>query len=77
MISQDRHEIFLVIAKYDKDYVKYLNTGKYHDGLFMTMHEFGPFKPEEEEHMRKLGAYLLAFTSQLLHEANQGNPCRW
>lgn len=77
MITQDRHEVYLVIAEYDDKYVQYLNTGVYNDRVFMTMHEFGPFEPQSEGHMKLLGSYIQAFTSKLLENARQGNPFRW
>ncbi|OJD24314.1 hypothetical protein ACJ73_04327 [Blastomyces percursus] len=47
MISQDCHEIYLIIATYDNDYVAYLQ-GKLEarsHGPFLLMHQIRPFTP--------------------------------
>ncbi|KMP04293.1 hypothetical protein CIHG_05051 [Coccidioides immitis H538.4] len=44
LLAQDRHEIFIVMADYDAEYVEYLTsperTADYNS--FLTMNEFGP-----------------------------------
>ena len=64
LISQDRHEIYLVIAEYGSDYVKYLNDETPDDSAlpFMTMNEFGPWDVTHSNRMKQLGEILLAFT---------------
>lgn len=77
MISQDCHEVYIIIAEYDNDYIEYLKTGKHHDRVFMTMHEFGPFEPTSVNHMKFLGLYFQSFTLNLLKKAHKGDLFRW
>ncbi|KAK2797828.1 hypothetical protein FQN50_009072, partial [Emmonsiellopsis sp. PD_5] len=67
MISQDRHEIYLIIATYNNDYVAYLQ-GEWEDrdsDPFLIMHEIGPFSPTAERHMEHLGRIIAALSRQL------------
>ncbi|EEH11399.1 conserved hypothetical protein [Histoplasma capsulatum G186AR] len=78
MISQDRHEIYIIIATYTKEYVAYLQgdwDGS--SGPFLTMHQIGPFIPNAERHMERLGRIIAALSRQLVHQAKNGNPCHW
>ncbi|KAJ5963587.1 uncharacterized protein N7479_003463 [Penicillium vulpinum] len=73
-ISQDRHEVFVTVAKYDKKYLEYLNnprpsSDEDEDGdenkenlSFLTMHQFGPWNTLDRSHIRELGPILLAIT---------------
>jgi hypothetical protein len=44
LISQDRHEVYLTFAAFDRDYVGYV-TGKAEAKVdtLLRMHQFGPF----------------------------------
>ncbi|KAI9037509.1 zinc finger MYND domain-containing protein [Aspergillus affinis] len=61
-MSQNRHEIFFTIAKYDSGYVSYLKKKPADDQppSFLTMHQYGPWNTENAGHMKKLGPILLA-----------------
>ena len=72
-MSQDRHQIFLTFATYDKNYVDYVSgnltaevgqSKESGSNPFLKMNEFGPFNTTIESHMRCLGYYILAFTLQ-------------
>ncbi|KAL4786895.1 hypothetical protein BJX76DRAFT_320055 [Aspergillus varians] len=73
-VSQDRHEIFLTVAEYDGDYVKYLNDKHHHSDApsFMTMHCFGPWDTREPGHMRMLGPILLGISLRADDEERAG-----
>ncbi|KAL4954515.1 hypothetical protein BDW69DRAFT_205141 [Aspergillus filifer] len=59
-ISQDRHQIFILVPEYNSDYVAYLNDPSQDSDTFMTVHEFGPFDIREHGHMKQLGPILFA-----------------
>ncbi|PLB55575.1 hypothetical protein P170DRAFT_484535 [Aspergillus steynii IBT 23096] len=62
-VSQDRHEIFITFAEYDKEYIKYLNDDSDTDDLhFLTLHQFGPWNTTSPARMRDLGKFLLAIS---------------
>lgn len=79
MICQDRHEIYVIIATYGWEYLKYIKDGTEPDDgrSFLTMHEFGPFLPTYKGNMERLGSVVVALTQQLERLANDGHPCRW
>ncbi|KAI1938269.1 hypothetical protein LOZ57_006438 [Ophidiomyces ophidiicola] len=79
MISQDRHEIYVIVATYSQKYVDYITqvTTATDDYSFMTMTEYGPFVPDKKGHMQRLGSVLLALTQRLEERALAGFPCRW
>ncbi|KAL7657885.1 hypothetical protein ACMYSQ_004027 [Aspergillus niger] len=64
LVAQDRHEIYLIVAQYHVDYVKYLTDSKHssESPSFMTMHMFGPWDTLELSHMKNLGPILLAIS---------------
>ncbi|KIX04749.1 uncharacterized protein Z518_05619 [Rhinocladiella mackenziei CBS 650.93] len=73
LVSQDRHQIFLTFATFDKSYVAYVSgnlkakvrqSNGSDSNPFLKMNEFGPFDTKSESHMRCLGYYILAFTLQ-------------
>ncbi|KAL4966498.1 uncharacterized protein BDV14DRAFT_198953 [Aspergillus stella-maris] len=59
-ISQDRHQIFILVPEYNSDYVAYLNDPSQDSDAFMTIREYGPFDIREHSHMRELGKILFA-----------------
>ncbi|OJD21249.1 hypothetical protein ACJ73_07409 [Blastomyces percursus] len=79
MITQDRHEIYLIIATYDENYVAYLQEKPLAKGAdsFLQMHQIGPFTPTAEGHMERLGRIIVALTRQLVNQAKKGRPCFW
>ena len=72
LISQDRGEIFLTFASFDKPYVAYIqgrSTPQHGEPeSFLRMHEFGPFNTSVADHMRELGYITLAFALQASHQ---------
>ncbi|KAL4792664.1 hypothetical protein BDV19DRAFT_368231 [Aspergillus venezuelensis] len=59
-ISQDRHQIFIIVPQYNNDYVAYLNDPNQDSDAFMTVHEYGPFDIRERSHMKQLGKIVFA-----------------
>jgi hypothetical protein len=68
-VSQDRHEVYLTFATFDKDYVEYVSRNldaevgpseESNSGPFLRMNEFGPFDTTNKSHMKCLGYYVLA-----------------
>ncbi|KAJ5587728.1 uncharacterized protein N7459_003493 [Penicillium hispanicum] len=74
-ISQDRHEIYLTVAEYDDDYIRYLTDERKSTKAFsfLTMHEFGPWSTQDASHMRELGPILLAISLR----AEAGQRSNW
>ena len=73
LVSQDRHEVFLTLATFNKDYVEYVlgnlnaevkSSKGSTSGPFLRMNEVGPFITTNKSHMKCLGYYVLAFTLQ-------------
>lgn len=67
LISQDCFEIYLTVASYGSDYVKYLQGDEQAtlgEPSFMIMKQYGPWSTKNYEHMDQLGALILAFTLQ-------------
>ncbi|GAA88048.1 hypothetical protein AKAW_06162 [Aspergillus luchuensis IFO 4308] len=62
IISQDRQEIYISVAKYDDNYIAYLQTRNNQSNPFMTMHQFGPWNTHSAAAMRELGPILLAIS---------------
>ncbi|OGM46074.1 hypothetical protein ABOM_005662 [Aspergillus bombycis] len=64
IVSQDRHEIFLTVAKYGDEYIRYLSDKNDQGGSnsFMTMHQFGPWNTLDVASMKLLGPILLAIS---------------
>ncbi|KAL4937073.1 hypothetical protein BDV06DRAFT_216164 [Aspergillus oleicola] len=58
-VSQDRHEIYIIVAEYDERYLKYLG-GKDDSSAFMTMKEYGPWDTGYVVSMKHLGPILVA-----------------
>ncbi|GAQ08026.1 hypothetical protein ALT_5347 [Aspergillus lentulus] len=65
LVAQDREEIYLVWASYDASYVDYLEGKPTSGNVFMTMNEIGPFKTQDDAHMRQLAEYIGCFCSQI------------
>ncbi|PYH91021.1 hypothetical protein BO71DRAFT_401708, partial [Aspergillus ellipticus CBS 707.79] len=63
-VSQNRHEVFITIAEYDKGYVSYLRKTPANNEhpSFLTMHQYGPWNTNNAGDMKKLGPILLALT---------------
>ncbi|CAI7564972.1 unnamed protein product [Penicillium glandicola] len=69
-VSQDRHQVFVTVAKYDEEYLEYLNNPNQSSDnddeklSFLTMHQFGPWNTLDRSHIRDLGPILLAISLQ-------------
>ncbi|KAK1145502.1 hypothetical protein N8T08_004060 [Aspergillus melleus] len=77
-VSQNRHEIFIIIAEYDSGYVSYLKEMSADDEpqSFLTMHQYGPWNTESAGDMRKLGPILLALTLYAEAEVKKAEDLR-
>lgn len=69
LVSQDRHEIYLTFAEFDRSYVDYLagqDNGKNAKGSpsLMKMKTYGPYEITRHTHMKVLGEFLLGWTIQ-------------
>ncbi|KAL2809380.1 hypothetical protein BJX63DRAFT_435249 [Aspergillus granulosus] len=58
-VSQDRNEIYIIVAEYNERYLKYLG-GKEDSSAFMTMKEYGPWDTGHVGSMKHLGPILVA-----------------
>lgn len=61
-MSQDRHEVYVTIATFDDEYVKYIRCEKPRKRSFLKMQEFGPFSVLVKRHMEEFGHILLALS---------------
>ncbi|KAI8623451.1 hypothetical protein F5Y19DRAFT_481649 [Xylariaceae sp. FL1651] len=62
LVSQDRHEIYVTIAKFDADYVDYICGHYSTKHSLLEMQEYGPFETDNSGHMSAFGHMMLAFT---------------
>ncbi|KAL3461975.1 hypothetical protein BJX64DRAFT_288927 [Aspergillus heterothallicus] len=58
-VSQDRNEIYIIVAEYNMDYLDFLN-GNGDSNAFMIMHEYGPWDTGTKVHMEALAPILVA-----------------
>ncbi|KAF2969049.1 hypothetical protein GQX73_g4471 [Xylaria multiplex] len=61
LISQDYEEIYIIIAKFDRDYVDYIRGKPFEKTSFLKMQAYGPFITGDYDQMSCLGHLLLAF----------------
>ncbi|KKZ66139.1 hypothetical protein EMCG_08128 [[Emmonsia] crescens] len=80
-VSQDRHQIYIVIAEYGDNYIDYLEKGSSSDA-YMVMHEFGPWDSNELKHMKNISVILVAFVLRAVSDceaeermSKQGTGC--
>lgn len=66
MVSQDRHEIYLIIAEYDYDYVEYVRNvpGSKNKLSLMTLNQIGPFSHVKRSHMARIAHVIVALMLQ-------------
>lgn len=62
MISQDRQEIYINMATYDDDYIRYINKMQSRSKSFLYMTQCGPFFVDNKAHMYYLGRIMLALS---------------
>ncbi|KAH8429758.1 uncharacterized protein LDX57_007430 [Aspergillus melleus] len=72
--SQDRHEIFIVIASYDDDYVRYLKKEDPQTPSFMVMQEYGPFIIGEYTNMQYLAQFIVGFCLEVNERISMACP---
>lgn len=67
MLSQDRHEIYIIIGDYDLDYMDYLTNPDRSTPCqsFLTMNEFGPWGISDSGQVEEIASIILAVTLQL------------
>ncbi|KAI1085618.1 hypothetical protein F5B20DRAFT_587600 [Whalleya microplaca] len=63
MISQDRNEVWVIIATFDADYVDYIR-GTSTKKAFLSMQEFGPYDLKDYRDVNELGVICLAASLQ-------------
>ncbi|RSL86763.1 hypothetical protein CEP52_015740 [Fusarium oligoseptatum] len=64
LVSQDRHQIFLIVATFDDEYVHYISGDDDNAQSFLVMQEYGPYDVGKREHMDVLGGIMLAISMQ-------------
>lgn len=71
LVSQNRHEVYLNVAEYGPEFIKYLKDelqdtkgkeAKIKPESFMKIHSFGPFDLTNVQHVNFLSHILLAYT---------------
>ena len=70
MISQDRHQIWITVAKFSRKYLDFLNGKGMDDTItgYLEIREYGPWDIGAQDHMEHVGEMLLAITLQLCRE---------
>lgn len=64
LISQDRHQVHVVVATYDDHYVDYIKARNPRTKSFLQMEDYGPFDVTHHKHMYLLGRLMLALSLQ-------------
>lgn len=77
-VSQDRHLVYVTVARYGQEYLDYLVDGTLpqkekddEDPSFMNMDQYGPWDTTDEGSMRQLGPILLAITLRAEEESKK------
>ncbi|KAE8155033.1 hypothetical protein BDV25DRAFT_135371 [Aspergillus avenaceus] len=67
LFSQNRHEIFLIVAEYDAGYIDYIRDpdGRPESRSFLMMKQFGPWRITNADDVMQIGSIILAVTLQL------------
>lgn len=73
MISLNRHEMYLTLARYHEDYVKFLKgefqgLKSYPENRFLHLHEYGPWDIGKKSHMRDLAEIIVGFSLRVKDE---------
>lgn len=75
-MSQDRSDVYLTFAEYDKRYEAYIRDNNANQNTaersFLRMNQVGPYYTDNMSHMRALGQIILAFTLQC--SEGEGKP---
>ena len=69
IISQDRHEIFIIVGEFTSEYVYDIYRGRIERNSreFLIMHEYGPWDITNKKQMYDVGYSLFAISMQLNH----------
>ncbi|KAI0421644.1 hypothetical protein F5X98DRAFT_249988 [Xylaria grammica] len=62
LVSQDRHEIYVTIAKFNADYIDYIRGRQSTDRSFFAMQDYDPSRTDKRNHMSAFGHPISAFT---------------
>lgn len=85
-MSQDNHEIWLTIAKYDEEYIQYLrdelptqqpvgskrNSDSAKPWPFMRMHQYGPWNIQSASSMRGLARIIVGLIFKVTDDITSG-----
>ncbi|KAI9373421.1 hypothetical protein BJX61DRAFT_541775 [Aspergillus egyptiacus] len=74
LISQNRHEIYLIVAEYDGEYYDYITNSKREEPCtsFIWMREFGPWNINNPDDVQNIASIILAVTLQFSKDEDQG-----
>ena len=64
LISQDRHEIYVIVARYGTKYMDYVTRNADPGNEFLEMTEYGAYDTRTRDAMEELGILILAFVLQ-------------
>ncbi|MCJ1314310.1 hypothetical protein MMC25_007990 [Agyrium rufum] len=80
LIAQDREEIYIVVAEFEKEYRDYLlgiSKTDFDDPKdFLLMSEYGPYRTDRKDEMEELGYLIYAF-ALLLNTMECNSPQSW
>ncbi|KAJ5173956.1 uncharacterized protein N7500_001887 [Penicillium coprophilum] len=73
LISLNRHDMYLTLARYHEDYVKFLKgefqgLKSYPENRFLHLHEYGPWDIGKKSHMRDLAEIIVGFSLRVKDE---------
>jgi hypothetical protein len=70
LISQDRHEIYITVAEYEREWLNYLKGEDDANAplSFLKLHCFGPWSIFDKKHVCHLSKIFLDFTIQMSEE---------
>ncbi|CAI7631573.1 unnamed protein product [Penicillium glandicola] len=74
-ISQDRHQVFVTVAEYGENYLKYLSENKPSSSedpsSFLTMNQYGPWDTSKKSSIKEIGTIILAITLRAEREIKE------
>ncbi|CAG9953195.1 unnamed protein product [Clonostachys rosea f. rosea IK726] len=62
MLAQDHHEIYIIVATFDDDYVRYITHQHTTTMSFLEMEQYGPFPVDSYIQMFYLSRIMLAYS---------------
>ncbi|KAJ5358452.1 uncharacterized protein N7496_010865 [Penicillium cataractarum] len=73
LIAQDHEEMFLCVAQYDEDYVKFLtDCDDLIDG-FLEIQEYGPWFIHSATHMEELATFIYSYCQAVTDHINKSD----